>query len=159
MKDHSQSCGAVKCQECNLNFQGKSDLDTHIKTHHEKTCPLCTVSCKNNEVLTEHIKEKHAVTYYCNICEQDFDSKTNLVEHMSKEHVSECNVYGVKFKTYTELKKHLEGCKIFPCNECNECNDIYYEQWHLEEHRTEQHKNKCTRCEQTFSTHSDLVEL
>ena len=34
---HSQSCSGGQCQECNLNFQLKSELEAHIKAHHDVT--------------------------------------------------------------------------------------------------------------------------
>jgi hypothetical protein len=49
---------------------------------------------KDTEVLTAHLKDKHALAHACSICERDFVSKEELKVHMEKEDYSDCSICG-----------------------------------------------------------------
>ena len=152
LKKHSESC-AWRCQDCDLNFNCETDCDNHMKTEHGALCPLCEYTCKDHNMITEHIREKHALVFACWVCDKDFESRCKLMDHLTQEHSPDCNICGEKFKTSSELKKHMEGCKIYPCNKCS---NICYNQAQYDEHIKEIHENVCNICDKTFQTNQEL---
>lgn len=113
-KDCSFFC---RCQHCPCEFNKKSELVAHQKTH-----------------------MKHLVQ--CISCFKLFDSKIKLQRHIESVHSLEwkkCFFCNRKYRTQIALQKHLRVCKLKPGGEespyqCKSCKLTFKTQQMLSRH-------------------------
>ena len=80
--------GRYCCPFCNKTFSQKYIVPRHIKSMHEnfyQKCHLCNQFVKN---VQQHLKFRHSEKQYikCVICEESFESKKLLRDHLSNYH-------------------------------------------------------------------------
>ena len=77
---HSQE-NSLECEKCHMTFTCHRNLSRHRKSVHSlQFCPYCLESCTD---LVAHFK-KHdtAVLYRCGLCDEGFNSRPHLHEHL-----------------------------------------------------------------------------
>ena len=55
---------------------------------------------------------------FCDFCGEEFDSKSNMNEHIRYTHTFACEICGSSFKTLTDLETHMHTCEKFDCDRC-----------------------------------------
>ena len=77
-----------KCKACEANFKRKTDLNIHIKVHHNDqesfSCEKCPKKFKYEKTLKQHKLEKHGPkerNFECPICGKTFTAKRNMRRH------------------------------------------------------------------------------
>ena len=82
---HSNAARACICDQCGKGFKTKEEVNTHMKTHGEKTvqCDLCELKFRNNSNLKKHrmrhTGERPNVCPYCQHgCIQIGDCKAHI---------------------------------------------------------------------------------
>lgn len=71
----------LKCPETK-SFTMSSNLGRHYKQAHEQICKFCKFPYISEEILLQHIQEKHE--YKCPGCDKTFTMKSNLGRHQKK---------------------------------------------------------------------------
>lgn len=153
-----------QCNICYNLFESVSDLVTHLKVRHKKSCPNC-----NKKILNPVCFDKHA-----ELCSERNDTNFN-------GRVYTCLNCGAKFATYFRLYLHLKEsrsracwvcCEICPIDEfrehlrhhnvrtynCKVCPDAFYSVAKLKSH-IKIHKTRpyvCGECQHTFHTRMGL---
>ena len=92
------------CKVCDLEFESRRDLETHLKTEHESNedilildlnCKVCEKRFKSRTGLSIHMKTKHGIlqdekisylNYECKNCDGAFRSKSGLNNHIQTNH-------------------------------------------------------------------------
>ena len=90
------------------SLQVVADLPAHVREEHERqACAHCSSRFATADALEEHVRKTHIVT--CEICQEDFTSEEDMVEHRREEHeTEECDMCQQKFlKTDKLLEAHL----------------------------------------------------
>ena len=97
-----------KCRRCPLAFESTNGFNSHLAEKHGGAlvpgetpfmlimkCPFCAATFNNANALKEHMGSKkhgervlHQVSFVfrCPQCELDFEDKSDLAQHLSKEH-------------------------------------------------------------------------
>ena len=79
------------CNECNIVFRTKDELNIHINTNHMEmwyTCDICQYKNCTQGGLTRHMQEIHMdVRYGCNQCEYQATTQDNLTKHNQSKHL------------------------------------------------------------------------
>ncbi|KAI0228679.1 hypothetical protein LSAT2_020863 [Lamellibrachia satsuma] len=140
------------CTECGKEFEKKSQLKTHSKTHvMPLTCPVCARPCKSRSKLRRHqlthTKEK---PYFCKECGKSFQLNESLVIH-SRLHTGErpfkCCICNQGFRDKSVMRNHElkhTGAKPF---QCAQCGRQYGSRNALSRHRNVHTLERCYRCE------------
>ena len=80
----------IKCNVCTKTFTGKSFLNRHIKSVHEKPykCQICSASFGQSESLRTHIQTIHEnlKPFGCPVCSTKFGTKGYLTTHVKIVH-------------------------------------------------------------------------
>ncbi|XP_063703846.1 zinc finger protein 616-like [Culicoides brevitarsis] len=87
------TAGPLTCDVCGKVFKNKGTLKDHSRIHGDEDlqCPHCDKTYKRLHSLQRHVrvhsgfKKRHE----CTICLQNWYSKNQLIEHVSKSHVLE----------------------------------------------------------------------
>ena len=81
-----------KCKQCGKSFLRTHHLDDHVNSIHLKkvySCHVCEDTFNHRTVLGNHMKKKHPnvnVQLPCDQCKKTFKYKHSLIEHMEKVH-------------------------------------------------------------------------
>lgn len=87
-------------------------------------CNYCFLGFNNNNALKVHLEEVHFVIhnkvehdYDCQICEEKFEDRVNLVYHMQKTHVEmelpyECGVCKFRTSFYKQFIDHFSQVSL-----------------------------------------------
>jgi hypothetical protein len=111
-----QHCTYDSCQFCDITFQDKQELITHLETHttikfklpteiekekeKKNYCKFCDKSLSSKQIYELHMIKKHCFPNKCQFCEQKFNIKIKLIAHIA---------------THTKLPYQL-------LNKCSKCN-------------------------------------
>lgn len=86
----------IKCKICLKVYISKQSLSSHMRKVHLKKklkfeCSICHVNYKYNDSLRDHVtmfhfKEKHKVTYKCDICGVEELVKFRMENHINSAH-------------------------------------------------------------------------
>ena len=159
------------CMKCDKEFNDKDAFTNHMTDVHDRKdkstqCKFC------NKTLKSHIDVHYrAVHFYCSErCDQQFESKEEVLSHLDTYHPDEhehykhymkksytCKFCDQKFKKSTELYiRHYRYNHHF----CNECDIQLEDKKSLETHLREIHDEnfKCSLCEKVFLEKSRLNE-
>merc|ERR1719219_1710881 len=142
--------GPTTCNLCHKNFKKSINLQLHMEKVHEiNSKPL---------VIEEDIPETHK----CEQCSREFVNEQALQKHIS-DHANE------KIKEQPEKKPtSIPGHRNTPAKEnevkatCEHCNQTFRRMYNLKTHINRVHLKvkqfKCTRCDKSFATNSDLKQ-
>jgi hypothetical protein len=116
------------CNEC--NFQGSShlELDWHVKNHHGWASDTHTGS---EDFLENENNAKQNSCIQCNLCDDGFEFKSQLMEHRKKNHTKG-----------GQIQKD-DGCSVIVCNLCEENFDTRRS---LMIHKKKEHTEKVALC-------------
>ena len=126
----------IVCNLCEEKFENKSELKEHWETDHESPVYRCIhLECENRytcqEKWREHMKEKHRIGFYCELCDEYCLFQEELEEHMDSHATeTECEE---KLEEYTEI-------------ECVQCKQKFGSEDEITEH--EESGQECDQCEE-----------
>ena len=80
---------SIKCEKCDKSFNSIHNLKRHVETVHEGLkkykCDQCDKLFGHGNHLKRHIKSVHEnENFECSTCEEAFDSKSALNDHVIK---------------------------------------------------------------------------
>lgn len=120
--------------ECKKGFIRQEHLKKHIEAKHgdgtkdKEVCDLCQKTFSNKKYLRTHMKSHSgdiAKGLTCKYCNVEFGGKTELNEHMAKDHQNEkpylCSECGLRFVRNDYLVIHMRrhmGVKPYKCRFC-----------------------------------------
>ena len=108
-----------QCAKCGKPFHSQEQLDVHLLDCFDVSnvitdgvfrCHFCPAVFPTRQRVTQHRKEVHPTTYYqCRRCDQNFNSKFDLMMHGRQVHNSSsatfvCRTCKSTFKSLTKLK-------------------------------------------------------
>ena len=138
------------CQECDKSYAHKVSLERHKKSHQEAgsviTCDKCDKTFTRQDSLWKHRSRVHNLLNMnigeilqkedncCNLCEQKFDNKDELLAHISlkacfsvltKEEKFQCNDCHKSYKYKSDLNRHVKfshaaSKEMWTCKECGQ---------------------------------------
>ncbi|KAJ0032874.1 hypothetical protein NQD34_002955 [Periophthalmus magnuspinnatus] len=119
-----------KCPECDQEFDGKEELQSHMLEVHggDKpiSCPVCARTFTRNGSLKLHMAmHMHEKPYNCPVCNRGFTQKGNLRSHMA-QHTGEkpfgCTECDARFPIKRTLLRHMKlhtGERPYSCPYCD----------------------------------------
>ncbi|XP_046976094.1 PR domain zinc finger protein 5-like [Vanessa cardui] len=106
-----------ECNDCQIVFNRKSNLDLHCQIQHKRKskskCESCAITFKSRYCLRRHMKLKQILAENsCLKCQKKYTSKDDLLKHISNKHMNknatfECDHCSLKFKAKQSLLTHL----------------------------------------------------
>lgn len=108
-----------QCEICKKIFDNKTKMEIHSKRNHEVLpeykCQFCEAKYNVYIIFHKHIKNHHPfhkfkIQCFCDICGEEFFSKTRLESHMKLDHLGPFKCFDAKciksFTTAATRKKH-----------------------------------------------------
>ena len=148
-KEHQIGEFRHRCDQCDKAFKIVSDLNSHKKISHEKSCVVicdqCGKECQSKITLENHLR---------------------LVHHMYKiskeETIQNCDKCDIEFEKPEEFNDHLKGCldeqKDFKCKLCDSSWVSHLSLW---QHIAVDHKilrHICDMCGHASPTPKNLID-
>ena len=169
-----------KCTKCPIAFTHEKDMKKHMTIDHKEEedwiCEKCSYKTKDLSSLTIHMNQVHTnhTTFKalkiikCHFCDQTFETKQNLNEHMNSNHTKQsdnevkCDLCDKTFDTKQNAEIHVENEHIddedryWLCSECpfqtNNLNSLK-RHMNVSKHTTNITDSvKCKFCESRFVT-------
>ena len=100
----------VRCLECGVPLQNKTNLKRHIDkmhTKHSEYCPLCKGFYAVGHVV-EHIGLKQHDYHKCSLCKKQFRTNSDKVDHIKKDHG--CIFCERIFSSKKGMDSHMNNC-------------------------------------------------
>lgn len=153
-----------KCSTCPKAFKSKDDLQSHKKTHKSgpHSCQYCDITFETRRPLSTHIQRRHKDQkhFTCSICSQAYHSESQLKQHINihtREHKFNCSICGAAYIWRSGLSAHMRTHSFrIPCEICQV---KFTSLKKLETHRlrhSEPYPHKCTKCDKRFKFSSHL---
>lgn len=117
LKSHSLDGTALKCDNCNKNFNEMEPYLRHVKqcVHiRPHKCSICSYKFINRNDLIIHIRRKHTMErpFQCSYCIKGFATVSDLTIH-KRIHTGEkpysCDLCGQCFRASTILARHKKN--------------------------------------------------
>ena len=140
---------------CKTQVDGTDGLEQHLKSEHGIDCAQCTFTCKDNNALTAHQTEKHAISHPCSNCLIDFSSEGELSGHLKTEHGIKCALCTFTCKDNDALAGHQIDQHSL-CHACSICERDFINKTELKDHMEAEHYSDCNICGKLFKTSRDL---
>ena len=123
-------------------------------------CRNCNFEAGTQEELKEHDVEHH--TFECNICRETFTNTSEVEAHVEQKHKQEeynCSDCTHSYKSKDELNIHVEKEHDMQVTyHCTRCDNIFTTQSDLQAHTVSNHSSKCPLCDQTFTDNEDFLK-
>ncbi|KAB7496889.1 Zinc finger protein [Armadillidium nasatum] len=115
-----------KCSTCPKAFKSKDDLQSHKKTHKSgpHSCQYCDITFETRRPLSTHIQRRHKDQkhFTCSICSQAYHSESQLKQHINihtREHKFNCSICGAAYIWRSGLSAHMRTHSFrIPCEIC-----------------------------------------
>ena len=109
-----------KCTECKLAFRENAERESHMFSMHSFDCPKCKFKSLTGHGLMVHMKAHETV----NKLVSDKYISSHEIKHTGKkpyniEKPYECDSCGLRCKTESELKAHLDITHVINCEQCS----------------------------------------
>lgn len=112
-----QRAATYECNDCQIVFTKKNNLDLHYQMHHKikskSKCDSCAITFKSRYCLRRHLKLKQQLQENsCYDCQKKFTNKECLAKHVKNKHtfkniIYKCDLCSLKFKAEESLQSHL----------------------------------------------------
>ena len=144
------------CEICELNFNCKQDLTSHIKTVHQEEKDF---KASTHIVLDDHINNVHLKVkeFKCTFCDFKTISRTSLQSHVKGIHLQvqkekQCETCDYKGTTNQQMQEHTKAVHLKIKNwKCELCEFTTNFKHHLKAHMKANHSsekdNTCDFCE------------
>ena len=173
--DRSKRKRDKQCDQCDMRFRRKHDLDCHIEARHsdkQYQCELCPKVVKSYRRLKYHKMEQHSEEkHVCATCHYRFVRKESLEAHTqagvcvsrterqkeSKRNgdfkctIDDC---GKKYSTKTHLKRHIMTHTNERPHQCEDCGMAFTQAGSLKEHirtHTGEKPYQCSECPNAYA--------
>lgn len=127
IKTVHEETDSLTCGVCRKKFPSLRDLDAHRPEHYGYQCDTCGKKFQKLIKLREHVHSHTGnYPYYCDICRKGFLHMHALEMHLPSHETNRplyiCDICGQQFKTKTILLKHANVHKEtvdYPCKFCD----------------------------------------
>jgi uncharacterized short protein YbdD (DUF466 family) len=113
MEELSESM--YRCRVCNETLS-KFALKKHSKRYHATSkpynCELCSFGCHRLDERLSHMNENHPDSLKCTVCNIQFYSSDNYVDHMRSSHNKQVAMRAAKSRT--EIDVPLQRLRFVP---------------------------------------------
>lgn len=168
-KNHSDTPGQFKCDQCGNWTSSKAAMNKHLEIHGEKKyeCQICGYSTFTIEVI-----RRHALThvtdkpYKCAHCDKSYIQRKQLQSHEKNKHNTiMCSKCGDTFHTKTRLMQHMvehqgAGQQLYcPIKKCPNASVPFKTDASLQKHlqvHIEEREYICEVCRKKFSSEVTL---
>ena len=121
-----------QCNHCDKVFHDKHSLEVHEGEQHKSGCGDCQRVLTNSDPLHGNLNDIETTTnettvcskedeenlHECEICNDNFKTRTQLKDHISNTHSLHCRYCLQELKDKDDLKKHIETQHIYDCEMC-----------------------------------------
>ena len=152
-----------QCELCKKSFADKGNMKVHVRFVHnfdkQFKCTKCLATFKAKQNLDIHTKSKHLnEKLKCKLCEKDFTSPGNLLNHEENVHEKikpfNCDKCQKSFRKGSVLKEHINRVhmKLKPYK-CDICEKYFSTKTEVDDHKAKLHntRKRCTFCDERFS--------
>ena len=150
------------CDKCDYKSFMLKHLQSHVQTVHENKKEMCTICGKDFKFLSHHMRIDHselANKVVCEICGRTVKASA-LAKHIRYLHEANLCTICTKFlPSKSQLMNHYsKEHQVFCLNKeqfvCDQCNQKFQSSQDLHDHLTKDHEmlsdQKCTKCEYSF---------
>ncbi|KAF4524725.1 hypothetical protein B566_EDAN014430, partial [Ephemera danica] len=179
------------CGKCQLTFESFDSFVQHTQTHsylRELPCGICGCYFRNKQLLMQHVLEHRTnpdkqVAFTCDLCNNVYSSRKNLLAHFSYRHTPSkkktlkidepdtkldiyvCGTCKDSFKGITEFAEHFpKKHVIFYELSCGVCDARFKRLPNLLVHEQNHKDNpdvdisfRCSQCDKVFSEQRNLT--
>lgn len=153
IKTAHEETDSLTCGVCRKKFPSLRDLDAHRPEHYGYQCDTCGKKFQKLIKLREHVHSHTGnYPYYCDFCKKGFlhshALETHLQSHETNKPIYICDICGQQFKTKTILLKHANVHKETVDYPCKFCDTAYRTPDGLKIHMIEVHmtENQIKSC-------------
>ena len=149
MKCHRKESD-FKCDDCSFQTNNIDVLKNHSKIvkHNYTTkvrdfiCEKCGIECETMSELREHKKRHDAKNKMkCNICDQEFNSKSQLRNHMREAHEILREDWNKIQSENSTVEDGMDQSQEIPNIQCNFCESKFTNKNNMWQHRKEKHQS------------------
>jgi KRAB domain-containing zinc finger protein len=140
----------VKDQGVSLQKTFDKNENCASKTDKFQNCPLCHVSFSTIKLLEKHIQRIHNKSFPCPICQEKFEVKSRLDDHLMSSHhdkVLNCSRCSSIFLTEKDLQGHLKGHYNNVLYTCDRCGKVFKLKILLDKHMAFHNSPRPYQCE------------
>ena len=164
----------LKCDECNFEGENERELGWHMGKNHgwpsdqkgetmdisllsmdPRNCDKCGYEAESLYVLDAHTWEVHDDSIECNLCEDTFENKGDVMKHKKKEHTKKVdicwNYAGGKCEFEEEKCWFIHKDENRSKFECTSCDKTFAAQAKLLHHRKRHHVDSVPSCRNVIS--------
>ncbi|XP_063370448.1 PR domain zinc finger protein 5-like [Cydia amplana] len=152
----NKDTGEISCNECPLVFSSLNFLKLHMRRKHNALkedfrlkCMICNLSYDKIESLKRHVRRKHDGGARCEVCNKQFDTREQYLNHSHVKVIKECPICGLIFSSQGGLGKHLRCTHKIDTPKtvfCNVCNEGFHDKRQLKPHLLKVHLNVSYTC-------------
>ena len=175
-ENHNLFCD--KCETKKMKskkYETRFDLENHIKFVHNKESVKCQEKgcirvCKSSQGLITHYRTQHdkfppgySNQSLCYHCAKVFTNKSNLENHILRDHTAETDKapsFTKKYRQSNDRKNYIKRTKTREKLICQHCEKTFMHPKNLREHILVTHENytpyHCDQCPRKFGIRSKL---
>ncbi len=119
---HNKTCLAYRCEQCDVRYKKKKDLEKHVKDTHRKrfTCDLCPEAeppFMSENALINHQQTQHDIAILCSLCGESFTDAYHRARHTREKHDEQGGVElicdcGDTFNRKDNFDRHQDTCML-----------------------------------------------